>query len=315
MTPAEADQRNRVVDNRTGAIDGRPAETAGRAMSERAAPMRNAMTVDVEDYFQVSAFAGAVDRAEWSRLPGRVEWATDRVLGLMDEAGVRATFFTLGWIAERYPALVRRIVAAGHELASHGFAHERVTGMTPEGFRADIRRTRRLLEDVGGTAVVGFRAASFSIAPETMWAYPVLAEEGYRYSSSVYPVRHDHYGIPDAPRFSYRPAGDDGVIEHPVTTVTLMGQNIPCGGGGYFRLAPYAAFRWALRRVNSADARPAIFYFHPWEVDPGQPRMRGAGAFARFRHYVNLGRTEGRLRSLLAEFSWDSMDRVFPDFG
>lgn len=271
----------------------------------------NALSVDVEDYFQVSAFAAVVDRSEWDSLPSRVERATDTTLRLFDEAGVRATFFTLGWVAERHPALIRSIVAAGHELASHGYAHYRVGDQTPEVFREDVRRTRRILEDASGVAVVGFRAASFSIAGPQLWAHRVLAEEGYRYSSSIYPVRHDHYGMPGAPRFAHHPVGEAGVVEYPVTTLRIAGRNVPCGGGGYFRLLPYAYFRWAIGRVNAVDRAPAIFYFHPWEVDPDQPRPSGLGLRTRIRHYVNLSRMSTKLRALLGDFRWDRMDAAF----
>ncbi len=221
-----------------------------------------------------------------------------------------ATFFTLGWVAERHPRLIRRIVDAGHELASHGYSHIRVDDQSEDEFRADAGRTRRLLEDASGVAVTGYRAASFSIGRTTPWAHRILAEEGYRYSSSINPIRHDHYGMPDAPRFAFRPAAD-GVVEFPMTTVRLLGCNLPCSGGGYFRLMPYGLFRSAIRRFNRVDANPAIFYFHPWEIDPDQPRPGGLSAMARFRHYLNLDRMEHRLRRLLAEFDWGRMDRVF----
>jgi polysaccharide deacetylase family protein (PEP-CTERM system associated) len=273
----------------------------------------NAMSVDVEDYFQVSAFAGTVSRADWDRFDCRVERNTDAVLAMFADHGARATFFTLGWVAQRCPALVRRIVEQGHELASHGDAHFRVSDQSPDEFREDVRRTKRLLEDTGGVAVTGYRAASFSIGDKTPWAFEVLAEEGHTYSSSVYPIRHDHYGMPDAPRFSYRPDPAQGLVEVPITTVNVFGRNLPSGGGGYFRLLPYAVSRWAIRRVNNTDRKPAIFYFHPWEVDPGQPRMSPISARTRFRHYTNLGRMEPRLRMALDEFAWDRMDRVFAD--
>lgn len=268
------------------------------------------MTVDVEDYFQVQAFAGLISPADWDSIPCRVEANTDRILALFDATGVKATMFTLGWVAERYPQIVRRIVAAGHELASHGYAHQRADGQTPAVFRADVGRARRLLEDLGGVAVVGYRAPTFSIGARNPWAYDILAEEGHRYSSSVYPVRHDLYGSPDAPRFPHRP--DGGVLfELPMTTVPVMGRNIPCSGGGYFRLSPYALFRRGLRRFNRIEARPGIFYIHPWEIDPGQPHVQGATALSRFRHRVNLGRTEARLKVLLSDFSWGRVDEVF----
>jgi len=271
----------------------------------------NALTIDVEDYFQVHAFAGAVRREQWESIPGRVEANTGSFLDLLAEGGAHATFFVLGWVAERHPALIRRIVADGHELASHGWEHVHVHRQTQQEFRADVRRTKALLEEIGGTAVTGYRAASFSIDETTPWAHEILAEEGHRYSSSVYPIRHDHYGSADAPRFPYRPRGTAGVVELPITTVRLFGRNLPCGGGGYFRLLPYPASRWLMRRVNDGDRQPCIYYCHPWEFDPSQPRMANVGLKARFRHYVNIGRMADRLRMLLDDFAWDRMDHVF----
>lgn len=269
------------------------------------------MTVDVEEYFQVSAFAGRLLHKDWETMPSRVERSVRLLLDLFERYDAKCTFFTLGWVAERHGGLIRAITEAGHELASHGYEHRRATDQTAEEFRADVRRTKTLLEDVGGAAVTGFRAASFSFDRSNPWAHEILAEEGYRYSSSVYPVAHDHYGIPDAPRFPYRPAADRGVVELPLTTVRYLGRNLPCSGGGYFRLVPYALSRWAIRRVNEADRQPAIFYCHPWELDPGQPRTEGIGAVTRFRHYVNLDRMEGKLVHLLNDFRWDRIDRVF----
>jgi polysaccharide deacetylase family protein (PEP-CTERM system associated) len=273
------------------------------------AAIANALTVDVEDYFQVSAMAPHIERSSWERQPCRVERNIERLLAMFGRHDAKATFFTLGWIAERYPALVRRIVDAGHELASHGYGHLRASEQSPEEFRADVSRAKALLEDIGGRAVLGYRAPSFSIGAGNLWAFDVLRETGHRYSSSVYPVKHDHYGMPDSPRFPYevRP----GLIEIPVTTTRLLGRNLPAGGGGYFRLAPYVLSRWALRRVNGTDRRPAIFYFHPWEIDPGQPRVPGTSMKTRFRHYVNLDRTEARLECLLRDFRWGRVDEVF----
>ncbi len=270
----------------------------------------NALSVDVEDYFQVSAFEPHIPRRDWDRWPHRVRANTERVLALFDEAGVKATFFTLGWVAERYPGLIRAIVAAGHELACHGYDHRRVSDQTPEAFRADVRRAKGVLEDVGGVAVLGYRAASYSIGRDNLWALEILQETGFRYSSSIYPVRHDLYGMPEAPRFAFRPANAPALLEIPVTTVRLGGRNWPCGGGGFFRLYPYALTRWALRRVN-AEGQAAIFYFHPWEIDPGQPRPSGLGWKTRLRHYLNLGRMESRLRRLLRDFAWDTVANVF----
>lgn len=284
-------------------------------MQEAGAAARpvNAMSVDVEEYFQVSAFERHIDREDWSDLPSRIERSMDRILALFARHEVQATFFFLGWIAERHPELVRRVVAAGHELASHGWSHVRVVQQDRETFRQDVVRTRALLEDLGGVPVIGYRAASYSIGRNNLWALDVLHETGHRYSSSIYPIRHDLYGMPEAPRFAFRHGGDDGLLEVPVTTVTIGGRNLPCGGGGYFRLLPYSLFRWGLNRVNLRDGQSGLFYFHPWELDPEQPRQPGLGLRTRVRHYLNLGRMEGRLDRLLRDFRWDRMDRVFLD--
>ncbi len=274
-------------------------------------PVVNAMTVDVEDYFQVSAFAGHISRDDWDSMPCRVERNTNFLLDLFADKGAKATFFTLGWVAERYPGLVRRISDEGHEIASHGMAHFRVGDQSPDVFAEDVRRTRAILQDVSGQPVFGYRAASFSIGADTLWAHDVLADAGHRYSSSIYPVKHDHYGLPDAPRFRYAPRDDDAFAEMPLTTVRLRNRNLPCAGGGYFRLLPYPYFRWAIGKVNRDESQPAIFYFHPWEVDPDQPRQSGLPAKTRFRHYVNLHRMAPRLAQMLDDFAWDRMDRVF----
>lgn len=268
-----------------------------------------ALTVDVEDYFQVEAFASTIDRADWDRLPPRVDRNTHRLLDILAEAEVQATFFTLGCVARRHPALARRIVAEGHELASHGTDHGRVDRQSPLAFRADVRESKRILEDAGGVAVHGYRAPTFSIGRGTGWAHAILAEEGYRYSSSVYPVKHDLYGSPDAPRAAFAPC--PGMIEIPLTTVNLLGVDIPASGGGYFRLFPYPLTRWLLTRAGRAVGRPTIFYLHPWEIDPEQPRQRQAPLRSRFRHYLNLSRTEARLGRLLRNFAWTRMDRLF----
>jgi polysaccharide deacetylase family protein (PEP-CTERM system associated) len=273
--------------------------------------MKNAMSIDVEDYFQVSAFAPHIRREDWDALPCRVERNVDVILGLLDDAGAGATFFTLGWIAERYPQVVRRIVDNGHELASHGYGHQRASELTPDQFRGDITRAKRLLEDIGGVAIRGYRAPSFSINHSNWWAVAELENAGYEYSSSIYPVKHDHYGMPDAPRFPHRPNGAAGILELPPTTVPLLGRNLPAAGGGWFRLLPYSLSRWMLRRVNTRDQAPCMFYFHPWEVDAGQPRQHGISAKTRFRHYVNLQRMPARLKQLLNDFEWDRVDRVF----
>ncbi len=269
----------------------------------------NALTIDVEDYFQVSAFAPYIPREHWERCDCRVERNVDRLLELLAGRGIHATFFTLGWIAQRYPQLVRRIVDGGHELASHGYGHQRASDLDEAAFRADIVTAKQLLEDIAGHEVRGYRAPSFSIGERNLWAFDCLAEAGYRYSSSIYPIRHDHYGMPDAPRFAHRVRG--GLLEVPVTTARLFARNLPASGGGYFRLMPYALSRWLLRRVNERDGQPAIFYCHPWEIDPGQPRVAGIDARTRFRHYLNLQHMEGRLRHLFDDFRWGRMDEIF----
>nr|WP_296951509.1 XrtA system polysaccharide deacetylase [uncultured Massilia sp.] len=286
-------------------------ELAARPAPAPGERIRNAMTCDVEDYFQVSAFAPYIDRASWPTRECRVEANMDRILALFDRHGVRATFFTLGWIAERHPNVVRRIVAGGHELASHGYGHLRASDQDRAQFMQDVRSAKALLEDIGGQEVLGYRAPSFSIGRDNLWALDVLREAGYRYSSSIYPVVHDHYGMPEAPRFAFYPNGPDGLLEVPITTVQMMGRNLPAGGGGYFRLLPYALSRWMMAKVNRDDRQSALFYFHPWEVDPGQPRPEGIGAKARFRHYVNIDRMESRIDALARDFAWDRMDRIF----
>ncbi len=277
-------------------------------------PIVNGMSVDVEDYFQVSAFESAVSRDVWSSHACRVERNVDRILAMFSDADVKATFFTLGWVAERFPLLVRRIVAQGHELASHGWAHVRVTQQTPAEFRDDISRTKALLEDLGGVEVRGYRAASYSIGRDNLWALSELREAGYRYSSSIFPIHHDLYGMPEAPRFPFHPFRNDDFVEIPVTTVHVLGRQWPAGGGGWFRFFPYVLSRWAIRRVNRKEGMPGVFYFHPWEIDPGQPRIEGIRRKARFRHYLNLERMENRLMRLLHDLRWDRMDHIFlPD--
>jgi polysaccharide deacetylase family protein (PEP-CTERM system associated) len=270
----------------------------------------NALSVDVEDYFQVSAFEQHVAQADWDSRELRVDRNVGRLLEIFAEHDVRATFFMLGWVAQKVPSMVREIVAGGHEIASHGFKHTRVTTQQPHEFREDIVRTKALLEDMSGQEVIGYRAASYSINRDNMWALDILAETGHRYSSSVYPIKHDLYGIPDAPRFRFA-VGESRLTEIPITTVPLLGRNWPCGGGGYFRLFPYWMSKWALEHVNRVERQSAVFYFHPWEIDPGQPRVEGLGWKTKFRHYLNLDRVEHRLRQLLDDFHWDRLDRVF----
>jgi polysaccharide deacetylase family protein (PEP-CTERM system associated) len=271
----------------------------------------NAMTVDVEDYFQVQAFADNIARADWGAIPRRVEANVDRLLEMFAENRVTATFFSLGWIAERHPAMMRRIAAAGHEVASHGYDHTLVNKLTPEQFRADVRRTRQIIELVTGQQVHGYRAPTFSLGPATPWAYEILEEEGYGYSSSVYPIRHDLYGAADAPRDPFPVSS--GFWEIPLTTRRVFGQNFPCAGGGYFRLLPYWLSRLNLRRLNRSNAPACIFYMHPWEIDAEQPAVGGIGAKTRFRHYTNLKAMPARLQRLLSDFRWGRMDRVFAE--
>ncbi|WP_310494287.1 XrtA system polysaccharide deacetylase [Dechloromonas sp.] len=268
----------------------------------------NALTIDVEDYFQVSAFAPHIPRSDWPIRECRVERNIDCILAMLDEHQTKATFFTLGWVAERYPAVVRGIVKNGHELASHGYGHERVSDQTPDSFFADINVAKLLLEDISGEEVRGYRAPSFSIGEKNLWAFETLEKAGYHYSSSIYPIHHDHYGMPNAPRHAHRIGN---LLEIPATTLRFFNRNWPASGGGYFRLMPYELSRWMIRRVNEVDQLSAVFYFHPWEIDCGQPRIPGIGAKTRFRHYVNIDRMESRLHRLLADFSWGRMDQLF----
>ncbi len=286
-----------------------PLRQSGPARRHGQPGIVNAMTIDIEDYFQVEAFAATIDRADWEHLPRRVERNTGRLLDLLAEAEVQATFFALGWIARRHPALIRRIVAEGHELASHGADHLRVDRQSPQSFRTDVRQSKRLLEDIGGVDIGGYRAPTFSIGRDSVWAHEILRDEGYRYSSSVYPLRSDLYGCPGAPRTAFAPL--PGIIEVPLTTVRLFGLDIPASGGGYFRLFPYPVSRWLLTRASRVTGAPAIFYIHPWEIDPDQPRQQQAPLRSRLRHYLNLGRNEARLRRLLRNFAWTRMDRLF----
>ena len=272
-------------------------------------PRPNAMSVDVEDYFHAAALATAAPRDRWDTMETRVETSTERTLAIFDEAGVKATFFTLGCVAEQFPALVRKISAAGHEVASHGYRHHRVGEQSKAEFAKDVKDTKDLLEDICGKAVIGYRAPNFSIGSETWWAYELLADAGYRYSSSVNPVPHDHYGVPSAPRLPFRP-GTEGIIELPLTSLLLAGRRFHASGGGYFRLLPYALYSRMLRHIIRTEHQPAHFYFHPWEIDPGQPRLP-VPARSRFRHYVNLSAMEGKLQRLLKDFAWTRVDEVY----
>ena len=273
-------------------------------------PIVNAMTIDVEDYFQVSAFDAIVQRDMWADFPSRVVANTERLLSIFEARRVKATFFVLGWVADRFPSLVTSIATAGHELASHGYNHRLVYDQTPEDFRDDVRRAKALIEDQSGQPVSGYRAPSYSITSRSLWALDVLLEEGYRYDASIFPIRHDRYGIPGAPRHPHelaRPAGK--LTEAPPSTVRLGSMNLPVAGGGYFRLLPYGWTRWGIARINRQERQPAVFYLHPWEIDPGQPRLK-AGALSRFRHYRNLDKTEGRLQRLLGDFQFTTLSNV-----
>jgi polysaccharide deacetylase family protein (PEP-CTERM system associated) len=270
----------------------------------------NAMTIDVEDYFHVSVFDGVVPRHQWNSLESRVTANTDRVLEMLDEARVRATFFTLGWVAERFPRLVRRVAELGHEIASHGYAHRLIYDQTRTGFRDDVRRAKDLLESTSGSRVDGFRAPSYSVTARSLWALDVLIEEGYRYDASIFPIRHDRYGIPLSARHAYVLEREGGsLVEAPASTVRWGAMNLPIAGGGYFRLLPYAWTRWGIDRLNGRERKPAIFYLHPWEIDPDQPRLK-TGALSRLRHYRNLDKTASRFRTLLRDFQFAPLGTV-----
>jgi polysaccharide deacetylase family protein (PEP-CTERM system associated) len=289
----------------------RVAKLGGAQKNARTNRRVNAFTVDVEDYFQVEAFKDVVDRESWEARPARVEGSTERVLGLLEAANVHATFFILGWVAERFPLLVRRIQASGHEIASHGHGHERASVQTRSEFRYDVKRAKQTLEDCAGVRVRGFRAPTFSIGNKNWWAYEILAEEGYLYSSSIYPIAHDLYGMPAAPRTPFHPLGACEFVEIPVATVRLLGSNRPCGGGGFFRLMPYTLSRWFLDRVNRLDGMPCVFYCHPWEFDTAQPRIERASLKSQLRHHLNIGTMECRIARLLRDFAWGRIDEVY----
>lgn len=278
--------------------------------------LTNALTVDVEDYFHVSAFSESIDRNHWDRYPCRVEANTRVLLALFEKASVKATFFVLGWVAERYPALVREIASAGHEVACHGYSHELVYRQSPAVFREESKRSKGILENIIQQPVKGYRAASYSITPKSVWALDVIAELGFLYDSSIFPVRHDRYGMPGSRREPHAlktPAGH-ALVEFPLSTFQLLRYRLPVAGGGYFRLFPYWFTRYALGRINAVDRLPFIFYLHPWEIDPNQPRVQ-AGRLSRFRHYQNLERCEQRLVALLKDFSFDTAERVLTDSG
>lgn len=284
-------------------------EKESRAGVENLNPV-NALSVDVEDYFQVSAFENSIRRQDWHQLEHRIGENMERVLRLFAESELNATFFMLGWIAERYPDIVRQIVGQGHELACHGYEHQRVTELSRSEFEQDVTKSKSVLEDISGVTVRGYRAPSYSIGESNVWALEVLANAGFEYSSSIYPIRHDLYGFPGAPRFPFRDERT-GLIEVPITTIKFLNRAIPAGGGGFFRFYPYVFSRWIIRRVNVLEHQPVVFYFHPWELDPGQPRQDGISLKSRFRHYLNLDKTEPRLRRLVNDFRWGKMYDVF----
>lgn len=272
--------------------------------------VKNALTIDVEDYFQVSVFKPYISRSSWDVQECRVEQNIDRILELLARKEIKATFFTLGWIAARYPGMIKRLAAQGHEIASHGFDHERVTDLSPGEFYSDIAASKQILENLTGVEIKGYRAPSFSINKRTSeWAFECLARAGFSYSSSVYPIRHDHYGMPESPRFAYHLKS--GILEVPISTVRWGGHNFPASGGGYFRLLPYSLSRRLFKHVNVSERQSVVFYFHPWEIDLKQPRLEGISSNARFRHYVNIGRMEARLIRLMDDFQWDRMDNIF----
>jgi len=271
-------------------------------MSNTTGDITAGMSVDLEDYFHVEAFADRIARAAWDSFPSRIRQNTERVLALFERHKCRATFFVLGWVAEREPSLIRQVADAGHEIACHSYFHYRVNTLTPEQFREDLRRARGVIEDAAGVKVLGFRAPTFSIVKESLWALDILAEEGFEYDSSIFPIHHDRYGIPDAPRFAHwrELASGRAICEVPMATVRLGQHNLPAAGGGYLRLLPMRYTRWAINRIHSHDRQPAILYFHPWEVDPQQPRL-AASWKTRIRHYAGLGKTEARLDRILTE--------------
>ena len=268
----------------------------------------NGLSVDVEDWFQVGAFEDVIERGDWDGLADRVDRNVREILDLFDEVEAKATFFTLGWVARRHGPLLREVAARGHEIASHGWDHRRVFTMERAEFAEDIAKASKAIEDAAGVRPTGYRAPSFSIDQRTPWAFMELAEQGYAYSSSVAPVSHDHYGWPEAPRFGFKPLPWAPLVEIPVTTAMFAGRRLAAGGGGFFRVLPYGFSRWAIRQVNRREERPAVFYFHPWEIDPGQPRVAGAPLKSRLRHYTNLERMAPKLRQLIREFAWGRMD-------
>ena len=270
----------------------------------------NAFSIDVEEYFQVSAFEGNILREDWDKYPSNINENIDRILLLLDNCNVKATFFVLGWIAEKHSGMVRKISDLNHEVASHGYSHVRVINQNAKEFKKDIIKTKNILEDITGREVLGYRAASYSINKENQWAHEIIQETGHSYSSSIYPIVHDLYGIPDACRFPYKPC-DGELLEIPISTFQLFKKRIPCGGGGFFRLYPYILSRSMINYINKREGKPCVFYFHPWEIDSKQPRIKNLNFKTRFRHYLNIDKTEKRLGKLLSDFNWDTMLKVY----
>jgi polysaccharide deacetylase family protein (PEP-CTERM system associated) len=278
--------------------------------------VKNALTFDIEEYFHAEVFSGVLRPEEWPSLTSRVARTTERILDLLDDAGARATFFLLGWVGERQPALVRAIAERGHEVACHGYGHQMIQHLTRQQFADDVARAKSVLEDATGAAVIGYRAPTFSVMRETLWSLEVLCETGFRYDSSIFPIVHDRYGIPAAPRFPHRlrTATDCRIVEFPLSTITVLGHRLPVAGGGYFRLLPYGVTRWAIRRLNQREQQPAIVYLHPWELDPDQPRLP-IGRLARLRHTLNVAKTEAKLRRLLGDFEFAPASEILTDAG
>ncbi|MBK8185276.1 MAG: DUF3473 domain-containing protein [Candidatus Competibacteraceae bacterium] len=277
--------------------------------------MQNALTVDVEDYFHVAAFARQIDPSTWDRFPLRVERNTHRLLELFGERDIRATFFVLGWVAERCPHLVRAIVEQGHRVACHGYSHQLIYGQTQDVFRQETVRAKACLEDQAQQPILGYRAASYSITKRSLWALDILAELGFTYDSSIFPVHHDRYGIPDSPRWPYRlkTSSGDALVEFPPSTFAVGSHRLPVAGGGYFRIYPYWLTKFGLRQINQNEKQPFIFYLHPWEIDAEQPRIK-AGRLSTFRHYTNLSRCEARLRQLLKDFQFAPVETILEGY-
>lgn len=288
-----------------------PQETVPASAAQK--PVLHAMSVDVEDYFHVAALSNVISPEQWPEMPSRVVQNTHKLLDLFAQANIHATFFVLGWVAERYPQLIRNIQAAGHEIASHGYSHQLIYRQTPKVFAAETRRSKALLEDITGEPVIGYRAASYSITRESLWALDILADAGFEWDSSIFPVRHDRYGIPDSPSGPYRITTESGrtLREFPLTTARVLGMNIPAAGGGYFRQFPYPVFKALFKQASTGNTQPQMFYLHPWEIDPDQPRYNNASWFSRFRHYTNLDRCHGRLEQLVQDFNFGTVSESY----